>query len=353
MMATNDKTADPNTNPGDAGNAAAKNESTSSSKAAVRRKQQKLKNQKSNPSSKKKQPRVVKSTFQGIASGVNPMKDIVIAQGNGNQSGQFRMFQKKLVGATADDKAYGLDSAILELKAKVRSDFVKPKPNQNVHSTLTAVIENGVATGGNRSICFDPALKEQMDAEYNMDLKIQSLNWNQYQRHEEGFYRTTIGNVENEILTYCRRDSRMALVESNKNLIGLLLILRSVCAQNKGSVKVGKEYQNLNTLHSAIAYQQKPGSNNTTFGEEILSRYESAIFTCGKFAFGRSTYDVVLSKYSTPMTFAEFILLSDDDQAPIDEIVKERTVGRLLIKNSQNKRLREYLVQTFSVNNNT
>ena len=92
-------------------------------------------------------------------------------------------------------------------------------------------------------------MKEQMDAEYSMDLKLQSSNWNQHQRHEEGFYCTTIGNVENDVLTHCRRDSRMPLVESEKNLIGLLLILKSVCAQNKGSVVVDGEYQNLNTLH--------------------------------------------------------------------------------------------------------
>jgi hypothetical protein len=85
----------------------------------------------------------------------------------------------------------------------------------------------------------------------------------------------------------------------------------------------------------------------------VLNRYESAIFTCGKFAFGKSTYDSVLTKYSTPMTFAEYMLLSDDDQKPIDDIVKERTVGRLIIKNSLNEQLREYLVHTYSVNNNT
>jgi hypothetical protein len=47
------------------------------------------------------------------------MKGIVIAQRNGNMYGQFCTFQKKLAGAASDDKAYGLDSAILELTAKV------------------------------------------------------------------------------------------------------------------------------------------------------------------------------------------------------------------------------------------
>jgi len=189
----NTKTTDSNTNSGDAGATAAKNGTTASSKAAARKKQQQQKNHKTNPPAKKKQQHVAKNLFEGIASGVNPMKGIVIAQGNGNQSGQFNVFQKKLAGAAADDKAYGLYSAILELIAKVRSDFIKPKSDPIVHSTLSPVMENGVAAGGNRLICFDPALKEQMDAGHNMDLKIQSSNWNQYQRHEEGFYRTVIG----------------------------------------------------------------------------------------------------------------------------------------------------------------
>jgi hypothetical protein len=294
-----------------------------------------VKNQKTPPAVKKKQPQqAAKSKFEGIASGVTPMTGIVIAQRNGNMSGKFRLFQKKLAGAAADDKAYGLDSAILELTVKVRSDFIKPRPNPSVHSDIVPEVDGaGNATGGNKLVCHDPVLKEQMDAEYSMDLKIQSSNWNQYQRHEEGFYRTAIGNVENEVLTHCRRDIRMTLVESNKDLIGLLLILRSICAQNKGSVKVDEEYQNLSTLHAAIGYRQKKSVNNTTFGEDVLNQqYESAIFTCGKFAFGRSsTYDSVLANYSRPMTLAEYIVLSDDDQKPIDEIVKERTVGRLII----------------------
>jgi hypothetical protein len=101
------------------------------------------------------------------------MKGIVIAQGNGNMSGQFRVYQKKMAGSTADDKAYGLDSAILELIAKVRLDFIKPKPSLIAHSNIVPVMEaDGVTpTGGNKLVCHDPVLKESMDAKYNMDLK--------------------------------------------------------------------------------------------------------------------------------------------------------------------------------------
>jgi hypothetical protein len=88
-----------------------------------------------------------------------------------------------------------------------------------------------------------------MESEYNMDLKVQKSNWNQYERHHEGCYRTAIGNVGDTILTYCRADKRMAVVESNKDLVGFLLILQSVYAQNNGAVKVDEEYQNLGIEH--------------------------------------------------------------------------------------------------------
>jgi hypothetical protein len=276
---------------------------------------------KANPPAKKKQP-PPKNTFKGIASGVNPMKGIVFADGNGSKAGQFCLFQKKLTRAAAEDKEYGLDLTILDLTAKKRLDFIKPKPDPVSHSNLTPVMEvDGTTTTGEiKLICFNPILEDQMDAEYSMDLKIQSSNWNQYNRMEEGYYRTAIGNVDSNVLTYCCMDKRMYMAESNKDLVLLLLILRSVCAQNHGTVKVDEEFKNLCTLHS----------------DEVLDRYESVIFTCGKFIGGQSIYDKVLSNYSTPMTFKEYLILSDANQEPIDAIDKERTVARLIIKNSLN-----------------
>jgi hypothetical protein len=338
--------------PGGTGdNANAKSDTTS---ANAKKKQQK--NQKPHPPAKKKTPQPpAKSTFTGIASGVNPMKGVVIADGNGNKAGQFRVFQKKLAGAAADDKAYGLDSAILDLIAKVRSDFIRPRPNPSVHSNLTTVYESdGVTpTGEIKLICFDPVLKDQMDAEYNMDLKIQSSNWNQYNRMEEGYFRTAIGNVDNNVLTYCRMDKRMIVAERNKDLVLLLLVLRSVCAQNHGAVKVDEEFKNLGTLHSAVGFKQINTVADSDYADEVLDRYESAIFTCGKFICGQSIYDKVLKSYSTPMTFKEYLLLSENEQVPIDTIVKERTVARLIIKNSLNENARQELAKTYSVNNHT
>jgi hypothetical protein len=80
------------------------------------------------------------------------------------------------------------------LIAKKRSDYIKPKPNPSSYYTLTPVMETDGTTPKSKFklICFDPVLKDQMDAEYNMDLNIQSSNWNQYNRMEEGYYRTAI-----------------------------------------------------------------------------------------------------------------------------------------------------------------
>jgi hypothetical protein len=179
-MTTNDRTDSSVTPANASGNASAKTETTASAKAAARNKKQQQKNQKLNPQTTKKkqtQPQTVKSIFDGIASGVSPMKGIVIAQGSGNLAGKFCVFQKKLAGAAANDKAYGLDSSILDLVAKVKSDFVKPKPDPRVHSKIVVIMEKddkGIATttptSEKKLICFDPFLKDEMEAEYSMDL---------------------------------------------------------------------------------------------------------------------------------------------------------------------------------------
>jgi hypothetical protein len=46
------------------------------------------------------------------------------------------------------------------------------------------------------------------------------------------------------------------------------------------------------------------------------------------------------------MTFAEYMLLSEDDQKPIDGIVKQRTMARLIIKNSLNEQFYENISYT-------
>jgi hypothetical protein len=202
-------------------------------------------------------------------------------------------------------------------------------------------------------LCFDPIIKEQMEAEYSMDLKIQKSNWNIFERQYEGLYRIAFDNVDDTIITYCRADKRMASIEVNKDLVGFLLILRSVCAQNHGAIKVDQEYHNLSTLHSAIAYRQKKGTNDTKFADEVGDRYDSALFTSGQFAIcGVLSYENVLKAYpstsGSPLTFVEYLQLPKDDRVPIDTLVKERTVARLIVKNSLNDRLRDHLITAFS-----
>jgi hypothetical protein len=178
-MTANDKT-DSSIQGGTGGTATPKADTTASAKAAAKKKnqQQQQNNHKANhPAKKKQQPQVTKSTFEGVACGMSPMKEVLIAQGNGNLARQFRVFQKKLAGAAAESKAYGLDSVILDLIPKVKSDFVKPKPSPLIHSKLISLYEKddrGVSTskptGEKVLLCFNPIIKEQMEAEYSMDL---------------------------------------------------------------------------------------------------------------------------------------------------------------------------------------
>lgn len=91
--------------------------------------------------------------------------------------------------------------------ANVKLDFVKPKPSPLSHFNLAKIKRvyrayTKVATSVEKLVCFDPILKDEMEAEYNMDLKIQKSNWNQlFQRHYKGYYRTAVGNIEDTNIT--------------------------------------------------------------------------------------------------------------------------------------------------------
>ncbi|OEU05857.1 hypothetical protein FRACYDRAFT_257799 [Fragilariopsis cylindrus CCMP1102] len=357
-MAVTDKPTDTTSTTGGTGNAlsAKEKEAKAAAAAAKNTANQKKKNHPSNASSKKnKQQQVAKSKFEGLASGTSPMKGIVVALANGNLLGQYRILQNTMAGTAASEKAYGLDSSILELVAKVESDFVTSKSDPLKHSTVVTIYtkdatgaDTTTPTGEKRLVCFDPILKASMDSNYFIDVKIQKANWNNYERFSQAYYRTAIGNVEDVIITYCRADKRMALVETNKDLIGFLQILRSVCAQTNGIVKVDQEFQNLHTLHAAIAFKQAANVDDSTFSKQVQDRYKSAIFTCGKFAFGEVSLEKVLSALPTPTTFTAYLALKPADQVPIDKLVEERTVARLIVKNSLNKNLKTHLMTTYS-----
>jgi hypothetical protein len=73
-------------------------------------------------------------------------------------------------------------------------------------------------------------------------------------------------------------------------------------------VKVDEEYHNLGSVQSAVGFKQKKSvSDDAIISEEVLHRYGSAIFTNGKYVFGQSVYDKVLTNYHIPMTFKEYI----------------------------------------------
>jgi hypothetical protein len=357
MAVTDNKPADTTSTTGGAGNAlsAKEKEAKAAAAAAKNTANQKKKNHPSNASNKKKQ-QVAKSKFEGLASGTNPMKGTVIALANGNLLGQYRTYQNTLAGSAAADKAYGLDSVILDLVAKIESDFVTSKPDPLQHSNVVTIYKKDALgadtttpTGEKRLVCFDPILKESTDSNYFIDVKIQKANWNNYDRFSKAYYRTAIGNVEDVIITYCRADKRMALVETEKDLIGFLQILRSVCAQTNGIVKVDQEFQNLHTLHAAIAFKQAANVDDSTFSKQVQDRYKSAIFTCGKFAFGQASFDKVLqSTLPAPVTLDAYLKLTPEDQAPYDKLVEERIVARLIVKNSLNKNLKAHLMTTYS-----
>jgi hypothetical protein len=58
----------------------------------------------------------------------------------------------------------------------------------------------------------------------------------------------------------------------------------------------------------------------------------------------------VLTNLPTPITFIDYLNLPANKQSPIDELVEQRIIARLIVKNSLNKKLKLHLMTTYSTN---
>ena len=82
--------------------------------------------------------------------------------------------------------------------------------------------------------------------------------------------------------------------------------------------------QNLST--SAVGFKQEKTVSNAKLADQVLDRYESAIFTCGKFTFGQVVYDKVLKQLTPPITFEDYLLLPTSKQIPIDDQSNKQSI---------------------------
>lgn len=109
-------------------------------------------------------------------------------------------------------------------------------------------------------------------------------------------------------------------------------------------------------MHSVVAFKQQKNVSNAKYAKQVVNRQELAIFTCGKFTFGLEVYEKVSQTYpsttTSPITIIKYLQLPQDKQSPIDDLVQERTVARLIVKFFLNNRLKEHLMTAFTTGDN-
>ena len=98
------------------------------------------------------------------------------------------------------------------------------------------------------------------------------------------------GQLHSDIITIAKRSVSpyFSTVHKNRDVVGLLSILCSICVQNLTGSKVDPYLEHLKILISTLSYAQKKGVSNHDFGDAVLDQVFAAQSQCGIFAFGKT-----------------------------------------------------------------
>ena len=118
-----------------------------------------------------------------------------------------------------------------------------------------------------------------------------------YHKNGAAMFTVLYGQLHADIITIAKRSvsSDFLTVHKDRDVVGLLKILRSICVQNLMGSKVDPYPKHLQILTSTLSHTQKKGVSNNKFGDAVLDQVSAAQSQCGVFAFGESYHIKVLS----------------------------------------------------------
>ena len=105
------------------------------------------------------------------------------------------------------------------------------------------------------------------------------------------------GQLHSDIITIAKWSISpdFKTVHKDRDVVGLLSILRSICIQNLTGSKVDPYLKYLKIMTSTLSYAQKKGVSNHSFGGAVHDQGFAAQSQCGAFAFEENYHIKVLS----------------------------------------------------------
>ena len=138
------------------------------------------------------------------------------------------------------------------------------------------------------------------------------------------------------------------MVHLARDLIGLLIILRTVCVQSNSYIHTDPLVGNIEAYYNFINYKQR-ASSHSDFGEHLTDRYESCVHQCGEYPFSLDFHSRVCDRRG--LTIQQYQQLTKTAQLPIDAEAKDLIISFVMVKNAWGSALKSHLEKMYATGN--
>ena len=113
--------------------------------------------------------------------------------------------------------------------------------------------------------------QEELEDNYNNKLRQKLAEQALYRKSGAALYIVFFGQLHSDIVTIAKRSivPLFETVHKERDVVGLLSILRSICVQNLTGSKVDPYLEQLKILQSILSHVQTKGISNHDFGDAI------------------------------------------------------------------------------------
>ena len=246
---------------------------------------------------------------------------------------------KKSAAAYVAAKGYEHRSGVIKIMEPVADTEWKTKhPDKSTYALkrTTKIKNEGAADNMKQEwIVIDCEKQEKAEDNYN-NMQRQKLKENAlYRKNGAAMFIVLYGQLHSDIITIAKRliAPDFTTIHKERNAVGLLSVLRSICMQNLTRSNVDPYLEQLKILTSTLSYVQNKGISNHNFVDAVHDQVFAAQSQCGAFAFGENHHIKVLNDDGIS-NLKDYFSFDQTKKDKYDTLARQLVCVCLIINNS-------------------
>ena len=252
---------------------------------------------------------------------------------------QERLFREGLM-VHADEKGMqGVTSNIKNDHIPVISDYITPRGDTRLYQITRPADLNANPPVSAVIVVTDPEAKMEADQLHLIVLKQESAKFEKVKKDMESLFGLAVGGqIHERVVSLMEQQPGWQTIEDNRDLIGMLKILRKVCSSFNTGCETCAAFDNISAVQGLMTFKQPSKTSNTDLGKIIQDLLVSIESQCGGPVLGETTLIETVAARTTVVDMAAYRVLDlsvaadVDIKEDIDNAAQDYTVAMLMLK---------------------